>query len=69
MNELCLVCKQEIESHEIYGDWYYCLNCCKDLYFQPERLSEKDQLTGNSRQLICDSPNTPTKGSEPSRND
>lgn len=29
---------------------------------QPERLSEKDRK-------VCDSPNTPTKGSESSRND
>jgi hypothetical protein len=37
--------------------------------YQPERLSEKDQQPGNSGKLICDSPNTPTKGSETSRND
>jgi hypothetical protein len=40
------------------------------LYFiHRERLSEKDQQSGNSGKLICDSPNTPTKGSESSRND
>ena len=33
-----------------------------DVYIQPERLSEKDRK-------VCDSPNTPTKGSETSRND
>ena len=39
------------------------------IFNQPERTSEKDQLSGNSGQLICDVPNTPTKGSESSRND
>lgn len=44
---------------------------------QPERLSEKDakvsklpdSLNWCDATSVCDSPNTPTKGSEPSRND
>lgn len=34
----------------------------KNIFIQPERTSEKDRK-------VCDVPNTPTKGSEPSRND
>lgn len=40
-----------------------------DVYIQPERTSEKDQSSGKTGKLICDVPNTPTKGSESSRND
>jgi hypothetical protein len=41
------------EAYELYNHY---------INYQPERLSEKDRK-------VCDSPNTPTKGSEPNRND
>ena len=42
---------------------------CPFCGYQPERLNERDHLYDNFVQLICDSPNTPTKGSETNRND
>lgn len=41
---------------ESYEEWYL-----RTYHNQPERLSEKDRK-------VCDSPNTPTKGSELDRN-
>lgn len=51
------------DSHgEFTGDFdiSFCPKC--GIHFQPERTSEKARKG-------CDVPNTPTKGSEPSRND
>ncbi len=69
----CKECGTIIPESEIYTDFYYCHFCkksmptgrkqCKaDLHLQRERLSEKARKG-------YDSPNTPTKGSESSRND
>jgi hypothetical protein len=43
-------------------DRHFEAKFCPYCGYQPERLSEKDRK-------VCDSPNTPTKGSESSRND
>ena len=45
------------------GDVFICSDeVFKYICNQPERLNEKDRK-------VCDSPSTPTKGSDPNRND
>jgi hypothetical protein len=77
----CIVCDKNLYEGDIaigiaHTDIFYCYNCSN--YIQPERTSEKDakickplpdSLNWCDATSVCDVPNTPTKGSESTRNE
>jgi hypothetical protein len=61
----CIICNKTLFEGDVakgipHTDVFYCYNCIN--HIQPERASERDRK-------VCGAPNTPTKGSESSRND
>ena len=53
--ERCKLCKNKIDLTEVYGDWFYCRCCKKELTYHRERLNPEDALS------VCDSPNPENK--------
>jgi len=67
----CKICDKTLYEGEIeigiaHTDVFYCYNCSH--LIQPERLNPEDHIE-HMLGMICDSPNTPTKGSESTRNE
>lgn len=55
MKEICSICDKDIESFEIYGDWYHCSHCNKNLYFQPDSSKREDSVLHNIPEWGSDS--------------